>query len=329
VVNDGGDGWRVVLAPREGESVFAASAPAPPDISLADTQPLTFLLRHAVGPGAWAQVYAAPGQVDGARFTGSALEIDRSSGDTDVVRLGPRGARVSTSKGEVRLAGQRKEPAFPPERDPLFTGAHTTIAELTQVPAPGDWTHFRPAVVTALGERHYRRSETPYGAVPLAAKVAVFQAGDAVGFAIEVQKPDLIVLAPDAPDPKLDNEAPDIHSDGVQCYVSAPDGWWGFVVLPDGSGSGLRVRAVAGTGAPTERVSGAWARTEGGYAMVVAIRLDEPLAHGDQMLVNVVVNEMRPGRERRAGQLAWSGGGWVYLRGDRESPGEAIVAEVS
>jgi hypothetical protein len=29
---------------------------------------------------------------------------------------------------------------------------------------------------------------------------------------------------------------------------------------------------------------------------------------------------MQPGRERRAGQLVWSGGGgWVYLRGDRQS----------
>jgi len=37
--------------------------------------------------------------------------------------------------------------------------------------------------------------------------------------------------------------------------------------------------------------------------------------------LDLVVNEMRPGRLRRAGQLVWSGGGgWVYLRGDRQDP---------
>jgi hypothetical protein len=42
-----------------------------------------------------------------------------------------------------------------------------------------------------------------------------------------------------------------------------------------------------------------------------------------------VVNEMQPGRERRAGQLALAGGGgWVYLRGDRESWVNAVRAEV-
>jgi len=35
---------------------------------------------------------------------------------------------------------------------------------------------------------------------------------------------------------------------------------------------------------------------------------------------DLLVNEMRPDRLRRAGQLVWSGGGgWVYLRGDRQS----------
>jgi len=34
---------------------------------------------------------------------------------------------------------------------------------------------------------------------------------------------------------------------------------------------------------------------------------------------DLLVNEMLPGRLRRAGQLVWSGGnGWVWLRGDRQ-----------
>jgi hypothetical protein len=39
------------------------------------------------------------------------------------------------------------------------------------------------------------------------------------------------------------------------------------------------------------------------------------------MPFDIIVNEMRPGRTRRTGQLIWSGGpGWVYLRGDRHDP---------
>ena len=50
---------------------------------------------------------------------------------------------------------------------------------------------------------------------------------------------------------------------------------------------------------------------------------------GEQVLVQVVVNEMQPGRWRRAGQLALvGGGGWVYLRGDRESAAAAALAAV-
>ena len=42
-----------------------------------------------------------------------------------------------------------------------------------------------------------------------------------------------------------------------------------------------------------------------------------------------VINEMYSHRQRRAGQLVLSGGGgWVYLRGDRESPDEALLVEV-
>jgi hypothetical protein len=39
---------------------------------------------------------------------------------------------------------------------------------------------------------------------------------------------------------------------------------------------------------------------------------------------------MHPGRLRRAGQLVWSGGGgWVYLRGDRQSPEALGVLELA
>ena len=42
---------------------------------------------------------------------------------------------------------------------------------------------------------------------------------------------------------------------------------------------------------------------------------------GDRIEFDLLVNEMQPERLRRAGQLVWSGGGgWVWLRGDRQDP---------
>jgi hypothetical protein len=44
---------------------------------------------------------------------------------------------------------------------------------------------------------------------------------------------------------------------------------------------------------------------------------------------DLLVNRREPGRERRSGQLVWSGGGgWVYLRGDRQDPASFGVLEL-
>ena len=63
--------------------------------------------------------------------------------------------------------------------------------------------------------------------------------------------------------------------------------------------------------------------------MVVAVDLGVQPEFGQSVPVNFVVNEMYSKRKRRAGQLAMSGGGWVYLRGDREHAASALLGEVS
>ena len=72
-------------------------------------------------------------------------------------------------------------------------------------------------------------------------------------------------------------------------------------------------------------VAGAWTQTPGGYS--IAVRLPCPhlstLRRNERLGFDLIVNEMRSGRVRRAGQLVWSGGpGWVYLRGDRQDPSQ-------
>jgi hypothetical protein len=86
---------------------------------------------------------------------------------------------------------------------------------------------------------------------------------------------------------------------------------------------------VAGTSAEADQLSGTWQRTADGYRVLLAFDAGVELRTGDHVVMQVVVNEMQADRMRRAGQLALAGGGgWVYLRGDREWSVNAVRAEV-
>ncbi|HEU4565658.1 MAG TPA: heparinase II/III family protein [Gemmatimonadaceae bacterium] len=175
-----------------------------------------------------------------------------------------------------------------------------------------------------LAEREYRRSELswadagcPSGVVTIGAEREMLRA------AVRVRKSPLCFRAPDAPDPALDNEHPDIHSDGVQLYLQAPD--WpapaAWLAVPEQGSGRVRVRAVDGSrpGVPLEA---SWNPCPDGYEMRFAIPLSA-LGPGPEraFALDLIVNDMAPGRERRRGQLVLSGGAgeFIYLQGDRQS----------
>jgi hypothetical protein len=114
----------------------------------------------------------------------------------------------------------------------------------------------------------------------------------------------------------------------VQCYTGR-ERWAGFLVVPDPETGTVRSRPVAGTAARPEEVGGECRRTAEGYEVLVRLRTGADLRRRDRLRFAAVVNQMLPGRERRAGQLALTGGGWVYLRGDREPPESALTAEIA
>jgi hypothetical protein len=77
-------------------------------------------------------------------------------------------------------------------------------------------------------------------------------------------------------------------------------------------------------------VRGAWEPTDRGYTLSVGLALPEwsPLP-GGEIGFDLLVNRIEEDRERRSGQLVWSGGGgWVYLRGDRHDPSAVGVLEL-
>ena len=259
-----------------------------------------------------------------------------ASGDVIEVALADRverhrqvvdGWQIEKSDSVVRLAGRRESAA---EFEPLVTKVRPLGQE-----GSAPWVDVPPALDGSLDgfdlshplaldhEDQYRRSEEPYpGPDELAATAWANWDDEALYLAVEVVKSNLVLRPVDAEPLRLDNEPDDIHSDGLQIYLAIGEdgGGIGAVVVPEESERRLRVRP-AGEGAATLEIAGDWSPTENGYLVTLAIRAPEwaERRRGEGLGFDLIVNEMRPGRERRAGQLVWSGrGGWVYLRGDRQ-----------
>jgi hypothetical protein len=231
----------------------------------------------------------------------------------------------------VRLAGPHPEPrVFEPlvTRDVPLRQTGVAVRVGGRPALDGTLDGFDESQPLALDhEDQYRRSEEPYsGPDDFAAVACANWDDDALYLAVEVAKPEVVLRPADAEPLLLDNEPDDIHSDGLQVYVRlAPDeDPYGFLIVPDPEDGTIRVRTASGCVGDPATVSGSWAATDSGY--VVTLALEPPgwdtRTFGDRIGFDLLVNEMLPDRERRAGQLVWSGGGgWVWLRGDRQDPG--------
>ena len=176
-----------------------------------------------------------------------------------------------------------------------------------------------------LGAEHYRRSELAWEAAgaprALVRLVAVEQT---LAVTVSVKKGDPW-FAPSRAENDLDNEHPDINSDGVQLYLAphgAPASGW--LMVPESPGPAVRVTRIAGYEGDVPLVV-AWTPTPDGYDLSAELPLSALRADGRHAL-GLVVNEMGGGRERRRGQLVLGGasGEFVYLRGDREAPDSFI-----
>jgi hypothetical protein len=237
------------------------------------------------------------------------------------------GWEIAAAAGLVRLTGLRRAAPAPRKLIDLDRPTRVTATALHVSPAPpldGTLDGFDASEPITLDyEDQYRRSEKPYpGPEELAATVLVNFDEEGLYLGVDVVKSEVIVRSDDAPPLRLDNEPDDIHADGLQVYLRpAADGpVYGFLVVLSDDAGGIRVRPTSGSAGTPAMVAGGWRPTGTGYAVTLRITLPEWAPRGGDVLgFDLLVNEMRPGRLRRAGQLVWSGGGgWVYLRGDRQ-----------
>jgi hypothetical protein len=266
------------------------------------------------------------------------IEVETGAGTDRHVNTSD-GWEVTIGGDRVVLRGSRRAPPGPPARpliDPNRPTPMTGVALGVVDPPALDGTleGFDFSAPLALdNDDQYRRSEEPYaGPEEFSAAAAVNWDGDTLYVAVVVRKPELLVRSEAAPPLRLDNEPDDIHADGIQLYIrtKADHPVLGFLIVPSGDEGAIRVRAASGTAGDPALVRGAWQPTESGYTLSAAVALpDWTPRPGDEIGFDLLVNRIEPERERRSGQLVWSGGGgWVYLRGDRQDPANLGVLEL-
>lgn len=304
----------------------------------------TFYLVRATGRASRCITVLEPGEsgvVQGVRAHGGVIEVDTLQG-THRHTATPGGWEVVTGAGRVRLAGAREpEPPFAPllELDRPKPAIAAALRVTAAPPLDGTLDGFDTSEPFRLElEDQYRRSEEPYSG-PEDFSAVAYAAWDeaALYLAVEVTKPDICFRPAGAPPLRLDNEPDDVHSDGVQVYLAREEGGGkgdegiGYVIVPESEGRAVRVRAASDTAGDPGGVRGAWQRSDRGYRVTLGVAWPEwQRAHvGGRVRFDLLVNEMLPGRQRRVGQLVWSGGnGWVWLRGDRQDPERFGVLEL-
>jgi len=272
-----------------------------------------------------------PARVRSVDATGEQITVETVEG-TDRHLATPGGWEVTGRGGTTRLGGLRRTATTSAPLIDLNRPTHAEGAALyVQHPPDLDGTldGFDASAPMALDyDDQYRRSEEPYhGPEEFSATLLANWSEDALYLGVDVVKAEVIVRPDDAPPLRLDNDPDEIHADGLQVYLRPdPEGpVYGFLVVPSNDAGGIRVRAISDTVGLADMVSGAWQSTGTGYSMALRIALpDWSPRGGDRLGFDLIVNEMHPERLRRAGQLVWSGGGgWAYLRGDRQ-PAESF-----
>jgi hypothetical protein len=269
----------------------------------------------------------------GARFAPAEIVVTTAAGET-IHRQTSEGWEVAEGGVQTPLRGLRRDltirPIDMPSVDtalqkyvpPVVTAYHVAEPPALDGTVEGFVTR---SPLTLDHDDQYRRTEEPYGG-PDDFSAEAWLAWDehALYLAVEVSKAELTFRAPDAAPLRLDNEPDLIHSDGLQVYLQRADQpLHGWLLVPDPDGDGLQIRAVGGTAASAASVRGAWQETERGYVVTVELKVPGwPPAMGEPApRFDLVVNQMHTDRTRRLGQLCWTGGGgWAYLRGDRQDP---------
>jgi hypothetical protein len=288
----------------EGTEWFAATAPGAPGTG----EQRFLLLRAHAAQGKIRSVWDPASTVRDVVHSDDGLRVTHADGARSDYEWRDDGAHVGSLRPDgtralLVLSGFRKAES---SSDSLPT------------PAPAHSPHPLP-FSRELAEPEYRMSEHSWrDAGAPRARVRIAANDTELEILVTVHKSPLHFRTSDAPNPELDNEHPDVNSDGVQLHLWS-EGWRepaAWLAIPERDFSRTRVRQTAGADdAPPLAASSR--EIAGGYELRFTVSRS---ALSPTFAVDVLVNEISPDRQRRRGQLVMSGarGDRVYLRGDRQ-----------
>jgi hypothetical protein len=296
--------------------------------------PRRFHFVRATGRrGAIASIWDLGGAVANALRADAVMTLDLADGSRHEHRGDADGWHIALTTGASRstidLGGRvsvasAKRAGHEPRR-----AAPHLIRRRAVSPTPGAMTA-GAALSFELDEGNYRRSELSWrDAGAPTATVGFGAADDRLMLSVNVRKRD-VYFAPRCEWNPLDNEHPDTNSDGVQLHFIVPEpraaqtagaapAEHSWLLVPEEGGSEVRVSQKSSVD-PKPRIRAAWLPTNNGYAIHAHLSLRAlGIVPGTPFLVDVIVNDMSPDRERRRGQLVLgdASNDFVYLRGDR------------
>ena len=317
---------RVLLTGRQPFQLLVRRAPGPPSGPGGTAEEIEFAVAVATG-GSLTLVAAVDlgADLDEVECVEDDFLVRHADGRVHLHRATDDGWEVETEYGDpIRLGGLREEPEETAAEPPRFEAPAARIPRIPAAP-PLDGTPagFPAEAVLRLDRvEQFRRAEEPWpGAEAFSARAYLAHDGAALYVAVDVTAPEPWFRPADMPDPEWENENPDIHSDGLQVYVDAA-GFYGWLLVPVADAPGVRVAGVPGTDGEPEMIADArWEPTSRGYGVTFAIEVPDLIQ--PDMHFDLCVNRKGATRERRWGQLVWSGarGSRLYLAGDRPVPG--------
>ena len=295
-----------------------------------------FLVRSAGVSGRLRSVIAWANTVNDVSATEEALRLTLRDGARHEHARREDDWRIGIEAPDGNASAITLSPARPPQtaHRPVYTPPSLmTLMPAIDVPRiaraegePGELPIPQKSRIQ-LGIAHYRRSEQSWDeAGRPRATVAMAATPTELYIDVTVEKSSLAFAAARAVNP-LDNEHPDINSDGVQLYLAGVNAAGqprssSWILVPEVPAPNVRVTLRETTnGKSAAPIAASWRPMARGYAMRVRVPL-EAFASDGSFFGDVIINEMPspPERERRRGQLVLSGGRgeWIYLRGDRQ-----------
>jgi hypothetical protein len=309
-----------VFFSAKGAELIRMSGPGQPASRLAPF----YIVRFGAGRPMLRTVMAWDASIDQPQFRDGEICVTRG-GEVHTHSRNSRGWRAEfATKAETRiveLAGRAAAPVPRPSKR-----VESPIIVRRSEPMAGWWSDLRADVrgrcsTFELGEKNYRRTEETWReAGSPTATVAVLDQ-DPFLVHIDVRAEHQRFSKPSDVNP-FDNEHPDTMGAGVQLYYRSDESGslrHGWMLIPEPGRETVRLREILPVA--TEQPSARWRPTPSGYEL----RIEFPFP-GQDLFLDVVINDAVEGRVRRRGQLVTADvpGEFAYVRGDREDGSRAI-----